>query len=63
MLQNLKNNEWFFDTELLVKASRKGCRIKEVPVKWDERKDRKSKVDIFGTVFDYLVLVIKLRFE
>ena len=41
---DLKNDEWFFDTELLVKASRKGYRISEVPVNWDESKDRKSKV-------------------
>jgi glycosyltransferase involved in cell wall biosynthesis len=60
---DLKNDEWFFDTELLVKASRKGYKITEVPVNWDERIDRKSKVNIFGTVFDYLILILKLRFE
>jgi glycosyltransferase involved in cell wall biosynthesis len=60
---DLNNDEWFFDTELLYKASRKGLTIKEVPVVWDERKDRKSKVNVFGTVFDYLFLIIKLRFE
>lgn len=60
---NLKNDEWFFDTELLYKASKKGFAIREIPVKWDERKDRKSKVNVLPTIIDYLVLAIKLRLE
>jgi glycosyltransferase involved in cell wall biosynthesis len=63
LVSDLKNDEWFFDTELLFKASRKRFTIKEIPVKWDERKDRKSKVNVPATVYDYLVDVLKLRFS
>jgi glycosyltransferase involved in cell wall biosynthesis len=63
LVSDLDNNEWFFDTELLVKAMRRGYTIKEIPVCWDERKDRKSKVNVLATVYDYIVDVLKLRFS
>lgn len=55
----VKDNGWFFDTELLVLAERKGYRIKEIPVGWEERKD--SKVGIFETVFGYIGNLVRLR--
>ena len=42
------DNEWFFDTELLVLAQRRGLRIHEVPVDWVDDPD--SRVDIPSTV-------------
>jgi glycosyltransferase involved in cell wall biosynthesis len=41
------DQEWFFDTELLVLAQRHGLRIHEVPVDWIE--DLDSRVDIVST--------------
>jgi hypothetical protein len=35
----VENNEWFFDTELLVLAEKKGYRIKDLPVQWVEDPD------------------------
>jgi hypothetical protein len=32
---------WFWDTEILVRASRKGYRIEEIPVEWKGGKDTK----------------------
>jgi glycosyltransferase involved in cell wall biosynthesis len=61
LVDEVKNNEWFFDTEFLYRAQRRGYRINEVPVKWSENPD--SKVDIVSTVIDYLFLILKLRFE
>jgi glycosyltransferase involved in cell wall biosynthesis len=63
LVSDVENNEWFFDTELLVKASLRGYSIKEIPVRWDERKDRKSKVNVLATVYGYTVDVLKLRFR
>ena len=40
----VKNNEWFFDTELLVLAEKKGYRIKDIPVKWVEDPDTRVKL-------------------
>lgn len=47
VLPLVTDNEWFFDTELLVLAERAGLRIAEVPVDWIDDPD--SKVDIVQT--------------
>jgi putative flippase GtrA len=43
----IQDDEWFFDTELLVTAQRLGMRISEVPVDWVDDPD--SRVKIFHT--------------
>lgn len=51
-LPNIKDNEWFFDTELLIKAERAGVPIHEQPVTWIE--DTDSRVKIVKTAVDDL---------
>ena len=36
LLPNIRDNHWFWDTELLVYAERSGYRIVEIPVTWRE---------------------------
>ncbi|MEU9733371.1 dolichyl-phosphate beta-glucosyltransferase [Streptomyces sp. NPDC048002] len=43
----VRDEEWFFDTELLVIAERAGLRIHEVPVDWVDDPD--SRVDVVAT--------------
>ncbi|MCX8147043.1 MAG: glycosyltransferase family 2 protein [Candidatus Woesearchaeota archaeon] len=57
----IKDNEWFFDTELLTIAEKFGYGVYEIPVKWVE--DPNSKVRIFRTVSQYIRDVLRLRFE
>ncbi len=52
LLPLVEDNEWFFDTELLVTAERLGLRIGEVPVDWVDDPD--SRVDIVSTATDDL---------
>jgi len=52
LLPLIEDNEWFFDTELLVTAERLGLRIGEVPVDWVD--DLDSRVDIVSTAADDL---------
>jgi hypothetical protein len=47
LLPLVEDNEWFFDTELLVTAERLGLRIGEVPVDWVDDPD--SRVQIVST--------------
>lgn len=47
LLAEVRDDEWFFDTELLILAQRRGLRIHEVPVEWIEDPD--SSVDIVAT--------------
>lgn len=57
----IQNQKWFFDTELLILAERKGYRIKEVPVVWVEGPD--SKVSIPKTAFEDLKGLLRMRFR
>lgn len=45
ILEETKSTHWFWDTEILVRASRRGYKIKEIPVKWKSGKD--TKVHLF----------------
>ena len=60
LLPDVKDNAWFFDTELLILAQRRGLRIYQLPVAWTEDPD--SKVDIVGTALADLRGVARLRF-
>jgi hypothetical protein len=52
LLPLVKDDAWFFDTELLVTAQRLGLRISEVPVDWVDDPD--SRVQIVRTALDDL---------
>jgi len=52
LVPEVKNRNWFFDTELLVVAQRAGFRIHELPVAWTE--DSSSSVDILATAMEDL---------
>jgi glycosyltransferase involved in cell wall biosynthesis len=43
LIPHVRNNEWFFDTELLILAEKSGYRLKEVPVRWVEDRDTRVK--------------------
>lgn len=49
LLPTIKDDHWFWDTEVLIKAQRHGYRIKELPVNWTPKGD--SKVDLIRDVF------------
>lgn len=52
VLPFVENNNWFFDTELLLLAERNGLRVHEVPVDWVDDPD--SRVDIVSTATEDL---------
>jgi len=52
LLPAVQDQDWFFDTELLVQAQRAGLRIHEVPVDWIEDPD--TRVEIVPTAIEDL---------
>lgn len=43
-LPQISDNEWFFDTELLIKTEKRGVKIHEQPVHWIEDTDSRVKI-------------------
>jgi putative flippase GtrA len=54
----IRDDSWFFDTELLVLAERAGLRIHEVPVDWVDDPD--SRVDVVQTAMGDLRGVVRM---
>jgi len=57
----IENNEWFFDTELLLLTTKKGYRIKEIPVKWTDDPD--TRVDVVKTAIEDIKGLLRVRFR
>jgi len=55
----IENNEWFFDTELLILAEKAGYPVKEIPVRWLEDPD--TRVNIRKTVWEDIRGLARLR--
>jgi putative flippase GtrA len=58
LLPLVEDTGWFFDTELLVLAERRGLRIHEVPVDWTDDPD--SRVDIVSTAVEDVRGIVRL---
>jgi glycosyltransferase involved in cell wall biosynthesis len=56
----IKNEEWFFDTELLILADKGGWRLKEIPVRW--REDPDTRVNIRKTAMEDIRGLTRMRF-
>jgi glycosyltransferase involved in cell wall biosynthesis len=61
LLPLVKDTYWFWDTELLVLAQRKGLRVKEIPVEWKEGSD--STVRVFHDTMYMFKQMLRLFFE
>ena len=61
LLPEVRDEGWFFDTELLILAQRRRLRIHEVPVDWIDDPD--SRVDVVSTALDDLRGVARLGLE
>jgi glycosyltransferase involved in cell wall biosynthesis len=59
VVPHIENDEWFFDTELLVLAERRGYRTAAVPITWKERTP--SHVQVARTVLEDLSGLWRLR--
>jgi glycosyltransferase involved in cell wall biosynthesis len=60
ILPKVRDNGWFFDTELLIIGQYSGFRIKEIPVRWVDDPD--SRVKILRTAIGDVRGLLRLRF-
>ena len=59
LLPHIRASRWFFDTELLLLAHRRGLRVQEVPVRWVEHPD--SRVNLSSTILQMAWGLLRLR--
>ncbi len=59
LLDEVKDNHWFWDSELLIRAQRKGLKVEEIPVRWTDR--RQSGVKLHTDILYMGLAAIKLR--
>jgi glycosyltransferase involved in cell wall biosynthesis len=61
LLDDVKDNHWFWDTEVLVRGQRQGYIIKEVPVQWNE--SGSTKVNILADANDMGRQILRLWWD
>jgi glycosyltransferase involved in cell wall biosynthesis len=44
IMDEIEDKRWFWDTELLVRAQRKGLKVEEIPIAWKEADDSKYRL-------------------
>lgn len=59
VIPQIKDQTWFFDTELLVLAEKQGFTVAEIPVHWVE--DQDSRVKIAKTAWDDIKGIFRVR--
>ena len=60
IIPHIENNNWFFDSELLIIAEKRGYRIGVVPVAWED--DPASTVNVAKTATEDIKGLLRLRF-
>lgn len=61
LIDDVKDNDWSFDTEILVKAQKKGFKVTEIPVRWVDTTD--TSVRFLKDVFVMGYNILKFRWE
>lgn len=59
LLPHIRNNGWFFDTELMLLAEKHGLRIFEAPVEWIE--DLDSRVQVMQMAWETVCGLARMR--
>lgn len=59
LVPRVENNNWFFDSELLIRGEQLGYRIAEVPVEWIE--DLDSRVNVLKTATEDVQGLLRVR--
>ena len=61
LVPHVVDQGWFFDSELLILAEKRGFKIKEIPVAWTDDPD--TRVKVVGTAWGDFKGLLRLRFR
>ena len=61
LIDDIKDTHWFWDTELLIRAQRKGFKVKEFPIVW--KHGGATKVNLVKDVFGMGSQIFRLWYE
>ena len=61
LLNKIKDNEWFFDTDLLLLSKKYGYKISEIPVIWKDDPD--TRVNVISTAVKDIKGLLRVRFN
>jgi glycosyltransferase involved in cell wall biosynthesis len=59
VLPYVKDQVWFFDTEMMYVAKKMGYVVREIPVEWYEQDE--TSVKLIGVSLDYIKNILRLR--
>ena len=64
LLDSIDADDWFWDTEILIKSSRSGYSVTEVPIEWTENRGRgESKVNLLNDSIRFIKNLMRLWLE
>ena len=63
VLDRIRDNHWFWDTEICARSYWSDLTISEIPVLFVRRTDKKSTVKLFSDSWDYLLKILNFRKE
>jgi hypothetical protein len=61
LLDEIEDGGWFWDTEFMVRAGRRGLRIEEIPGAYIRRRDKSSTVRGLRDSLRYFVQLLRFR--
>jgi hypothetical protein len=61
VIEEVKDDHWFWDTELLVRTQRKGLKVVEIPIEWKEEDGSKFRLVNDTIRMGLSLLVFKIR--
>ena len=61
VLDEIEDERWFWDTEVMIRSLLRGYRIEEIPCLFIRRYDRQSTVNVVRDSLDYLVKLWRFR--
>lgn len=61
ILNNVQDKRWIWDTEVIIRANKKGLKIKEFPIEWEEKSN--SRVNLVKDPLTMGLSIVKLFFR